>query len=368
MEYILDGIFSSWLLALIPIIIFFAIIMTLVLATSSFKNEKLNSSYKIILVLSLPVTLMTVMQLNESWGYGYADGFEDAVANKDWICFVTEGSFKMHRKNSGTHIDQRLNVLDVKTGIRLHRDVIGYFNNIIKLKGDTLFYKSGGDCYHLYNVRAGKEIADLSYYALPEMFKEFSSGVEECTYDESEKWIKIITKAGLTYYLELFSMKFKTEEPDGTKKHPDNKERRVTSRDLEIDERKHFKLENKKEGPLYQLIDEKENVIADNLLDASLMGNSQKLKRVIIRSYETTDKINFILSCFSYEGKLLWQVKQDSFNADDYFTKSNKTGRYAYTSTMDIHKMTGESFIFTIQGFVFSVDMNSGNLNWKARL
>ena len=179
MEYILDGIFSSWLLALIPKAVFFAIIIRL-LMMNFFKSEKLNSAYRLVLILLLPATFVTVFFLNESWGYGYADEFEDCAVNKNWICLVTEGSFKMHRKGSGTQLDQRLNVLDANTGERIHRKVIGYFNKIIKLKGDTLFYESGNDSYKLYNVKEGKEIAALTYYELPKIFKELEPGIESC--------------------------------------------------------------------------------------------------------------------------------------------------------------------------------------------
>ena len=62
---------------------------------------------------------------------------------------------------------------------------------------------------------------------------------------------------------------------------------------------------------------------------------------------------------------------KNTLDATDFFTKDNTSGssRYAgYTSTLDMHQNVAESFIFTIQGFVFSVGLNSGKLNWKTRL
>ena len=163
-------------------------------------------------------------------------------------------------------------------------------------------------------------------------------------------------------------MKLQTEAPKKENDDADTSVYRFISDYLEIDRQHLFRMQSKKDGPLNQLTDKAENVVADNLLYASLIGNSVKLQRFLVKSYETTDKNNFIITCISYEGKQLWQIKQSSFKADDYFTRSNSTGRYSYTSTMDKHKMNGDSFIFTIQGFVFSVDLNSGKTNWSSRL
>ncbi len=368
-----DALCSSWLIA-VPILIVIFLVICFTIFRIRFQNERLNSFFTIIFILVIPAIIFTFSYYAGSvYGFGYATNFKANLNNEKWLCFITEGTFKMHnRGRRSSDINCRINVINPKTGERIYRKVLGDYSEAIKLKGDTLLYKEGGSSFVLYDINKGAEIAHVSHWNLQDSFNEFSSGVDEIKYGKYSGTLEATAKNGKMYYIDPFLMKLYTENPKLDKAHYSNDDVRAETFDLKISKDNTVELNRKHDGVLFELVDEnKKIIIADDLIEARIIGHSWELKRYLIESYETTEKDNFIISCFSYEGKLLWQLKQTALDANDFFTKDNTSGssRYAgYTSTMDTHQVVAENFVFTIQGFVFSVDINSGKLNWKTRL
>jgi hypothetical protein len=144
--------------------------------------------------------------------------------------------------------------------------------------------------------------------------------------------------------------------------------------EMDLDEVRTVKLTGKNsDGKLVQLFSNKGHLLNEalNFIYGTFLYNLPDTKQFLVLSYETTDKSNFIINCISSEDfTLKWQLKQNALDANDFFTKDNvtQTRRYNYTATMEYPDVVGQSFVFAIQGFVFSVDLASGKLNWKTRL
>lgn len=78
-----------------------------------------------------------------------------------------------------------------------------------------------------------------------------------------------------------------------------------------------------------------------------------------IISYKTLDKIEFTLSCVSITGKLLWKAGKSDLHVGDIFNKNPE-----YTMAFIYHKKA----IFVFEGFVLSLDKDTGSVNWLTRI
>ena len=83
-------------------------------------------------------------------------------------------------------------------------------------------------------------------------------------------------------------------------------------------------------------------------------------KNVIILSYRTLDNLEFTLNCLStLNGKLIWKSTKNDLKIGDFFIKNPK-----YINAM-IYKTNA---IFIFEGFVLSLNKDSGKINWCKRL
>jgi hypothetical protein len=96
-----------------------------------------------------------------------------------------------------------------------------------------------------------------------------------------------------------------------------------------------------------------------SFLDGQFLHVFSDLKQMVILHYETTENTDFILSCVSFDLKLQWQVRKKDLQTQDYFSKSTNLRLSA------IHK---NDLIFTVGGFVYSINTQTGKLNWQTRL
>ena len=153
MQTFFDALCSSWLIA-IPVMIVIFLAMCALLFKIKVGSGKLNSFLWVVSLLSIPGLFIVFCYVAGSvYGFGYASKFEANLNNSKHLCYITEGTFKMHTKGGYSDKDCRLNVVDPQTGKRISRRVIGYFSAAISLKGDTLLYKAGGSSYTLYDVK-----------------------------------------------------------------------------------------------------------------------------------------------------------------------------------------------------------------------
>ena len=73
----------------------------------------------------------------------------------------------------------------------------------------------------------------------------------------------------------------------------------------------------------------------------------------IIKSYETTDKINFLLTGISTDMKQLWQINQKDLDNSNELKHST---RYK------------DNFIFNLDDTYYSINAQTGAVNWKVTL
>jgi hypothetical protein len=368
MNTLFDALCSSWMISL-PALAVIVLLMAKLLYTPFFKNEKSNSVFRVLVMILVPgSTVLFIYLAGSVYGFGYVDKFIANTNSNKWICLVSEGTFRMHMKGGGKTVGNRLYLLDSKTGDKIYRTVIGDFSKVIRLQGDTLLYQSGHSAFVLYNVRKNMPVATLDAETLPVQLKEFSMGVEDCSYDKETRSIKASAKDGKIYYIDPFSMKAQATNPVPDKA---GKKLRFESQFIQLDSIHSISLKNKdSDDKLLQLVDKGGKAVTSegDFLYAEFVANATKLNRFVVLSYETTDKSNFILTCISHDYKVLWKIKQSELGASDFFSKKMEAGKYANNPTIDFPKVLDESLIFTIQGFVFSVDLNTGKVNWKTRL
>ncbi|MFH1347954.1 MAG: hypothetical protein ABIH22_04615 [Candidatus Margulisiibacteriota bacterium] len=78
-----------------------------------------------------------------------------------------------------------------------------------------------------------------------------------------------------------------------------------------------------------------------------------KLKKAIILGYETTENKHFILTCINFSGKKQWQIRQEQVGTEAF--KLQYSAKYK------------DNLILVIGGYVLSIDVKTGKINWKTR-
>ncbi|HXC03579.1 MAG TPA: hypothetical protein VNZ86_02435 [Bacteroidia bacterium] len=362
-----DAICSSWLISY-SILGVLILIVAKLLWSSFFKNEKSNTRFRIVTLLVFPVLVILFIYLAGSvFGWGYVNSFKSNIHSDKWTCFAAEGTYGMHVKGGGRTVSNRLYVLDPLTGKRIHKTVIGDFSKFLSLKGDTLLYQSGRGEYVLYDVSRNLSLANLNPETLPVQVKELSAGLESCEYDKDTRLLKAGAKNGQTYFIDPFTLKIQQSPvPVVLTRNADVEAQRIRLDSLHI-----LCLKSKNnDDKLFQLCDKGGKLIGGDttFLYAQFLGRSSKQKCFLVLSFETTDKSSFVITCFSYDCKPLWKIKQPDLGATDLFTQANSAASHDYGASLDFPYIQNESFLFTVHGFVCAADLHSGKLNWKTRL
>jgi hypothetical protein len=364
---LLDALCSSWMIY-IPALAVVILLMAWLLMSNFFKTDRSNSVFRTAVMVLVPGCIVLFIYLSGTvYGLGYVNTFSGMLHSPKWICLTSEGTFGMHAKGGGRNLANRLYVVDPSDGHRVSRTVLGDFTKLIRLKGDTLFYKSGPNAFVLYDVSKCAIITTLNTETLPQQVRELSSGVESCDYDKEMQVIKATAKNGQTYYLDPYTLKTQTVAPvlPVVQKLHFDRDR------IQLDSAHYLNLKSKNDDEkLFQLVDKSgKTVYGDTTwLYAEFLAHTANPNQFLILSYETTDKTNFIITGFSGDYKLLWKIKQSDLGASDFFTRKNETGLHGYASSIDFPRTEGNSLLFTIAGFVFSADMTTGKINWKTRL
>jgi hypothetical protein len=109
------------------------------------------------------------------------------------------------------------------------------------------------------------------------------------------------------------------------------------------------------------LFDNNNHRLNENLffLDGEFLLFDKSSQVFITLSYETLDKINFILRCISTEGKLIWETKQAKLKVGNFFNKKPILEKSFFYQ---------DNIVYYFTGFAFSLKTNNGEVNWLTKL
>jgi outer membrane protein assembly factor BamB len=313
---------------------------------------------KIIAVMLLPfLTWLFIGEINPSYlGYGYSTNGLDIIAHGDnALCvmdYITQSAGK-----GGSIAIYRIQGLNMNTGIKEFRKLIshkceaqGANNNLVWIK-----VKEGRNDYNLtgITINSGETIKTITKDYLTQHVPELNAGVYEFDYNPKTLLLDVTSKDGLKLAI----------NPESNAKIDSVAEKEVR-RNLDT----HVITDNAgnriitldRQGEREKLADKNGKTIPSDLffLKSQFLQIDTIAQQVFIFSYQTLEKKNFLIRCVSLDGKLIWEASQENMKVGDFF-ESEPRFRDSF-----FYK---ENLIVGVDGFVFSLNKQTGQLNWVTR-
>jgi hypothetical protein len=312
---IIDAIFSSGFLIFTAIIILIALFI-FIWVKSPLNRLNLSLIAK-ILYFSIPVIIfLTLFQFPFGLGYIIHDML---ISNSRLIFYDCRPNRRL----------PRLNVVNADTGdliYRTHftqpplfyRTHLEQHPELFSIQGEKLLMRKGTE-FLIYDIQSRKEAVSYSYMSLMNNYNEFSGGVDKVIYDRTASALIVQVKHGRKYYIEPYSGRIQTGSA-GISSHSRYgiysmnsviKKNNSTliyfynsknSTGLKV--LKHADAANKNSG-------------IHEFLEPDFLFMHPEAEIFIIRSYERTDKENFILTAFNMNIDKLRQTKRSDLKSDD---------------------------------------------------
>ncbi len=369
MENLLDHFYSStWLMMTL---FFVMLIITSIIAygTNFFKKKIYNYIYKGIAII-LPFTPL-IFGLLVPVKYGFSYEIPVMCIINDKLCFLDK---KEKGDDTSDWEEYRLHLLNASNGEKISRKFYEDISDIGNYKGDTILLNSYWK-FILVNIKTNEPIRIINNEYLQKRFEELALGIESMDYTKNRAYdgsqsltISITSKTAKKFYYEPFSDKlldtsltehlptlnYYFSNNDVYWKTINNKDQKIVSLEYSKGSAKIKYL--KFESPAV----EKSSMVSKNeYLEPKFLEVFPLQKIFIVVSYETTDKLNFILHAINFDGKELWKIKQSELNLTD---------RYSEEPKLHTAIRFKDRLIFNSGGFIVSLDASTGNIVWKQRV
>lgn len=313
--------------------------------------------------------LFTILIFNPTYfGYGKSIGMKQAMIEGNGLYILD------YRLQAGGEGDDptpyyRVHVVDLKSGEKKKRFLIGPSADILFVNGKEIVVEEYGKP-HFYNAETGKLISAWSEETLPELYPELKPGVAQMQrYDE---WVKVTSKDGQQWVLNMRDHKITSQEnlPSSWQNTKGNSHPLEATEDgflRETDGQKDYASSISLEGKTYDDRRKQLRNSSDSLLNKELffvegrpVAVSEKDNVLIILHYETTDKMNFIITGVSLDAKKkIWELRQTTLhpNGDDTPTETCWTSDIA-----------SGILIFCAEDEVITIRMKDGEIFWEKTL
>ncbi len=366
---IIDPFFSSLILLLALVLALMALGGYLAfMRKPPFANEKANIAYRTT-VFVLLFAFLVAMRVGCATRYGYS--------NETPAMCVTGGTLCLLDKKENCDADGamctdefRLHLVDPATGARVHREYVGSKVKLVA-SGDGLVLFERGGAFPVYDV-ARKKIArviDADYLA--KKYDGLRGGVAAISSysgpntHESDAWLKIEAKDGSVFHLDAFTGTLVGHRPPAVSGNGCYIDKSHTCLDLPGGR---VNLALQSSGRSYK-IKELRMPAADGRTTAAPDGRTylegEFVTRlpggsgVLIRSYETTDHENFILTAVGPDLGVKWALEQKKIGGYDWFSRKPR---------LQSAIAVGGRIVFNSGGIIFCADAATGKILWKSRI
>jgi hypothetical protein len=356
MEDFFDWLYArTWVVTVLTMVLLFLPMLYLVAGPG---RKKKALRWIIVPLLFAPVVLIWAPMMSGS--YGYADEPKEMYVCNGLFCFLD------HYETGGEGPSEdiyRLYVADVRTGEKKFRKYTGTFSGLDRKMDGMLLYHDH-DNFFVYDPAQDKSMKSYDPLSLPNTYPELRSGVERMDISPHQSVIRIEGKNGKKYYLEAFSGKLQdsdfAEVPDTSAAYVPDDDDDIYTLDKRGNRENVLSLDRAKgSDKLMELRvgEVEEKVKGLEFLDGDFIYYFRKERIAIIRSYETTDHTNFVLTAVSANGEKKWQIVQKDLDGEDYMSSN------AYGCCTNY----GNNLIFNSGYWYYSIDLNTAKVNWKKR-
>lgn len=326
--------------------------------------ENKNISKKIFLtcIIAFPVfpfaIFIFVSFINPSlFGFGYITDNIDIVAQEENILLTMDSTTHSGGEVSESYVTHRLQSINLDTGATIFRKPMGSSFEALGSKNQYAWGRRGKDIVGI-NLQTGDAEIVVNEKNLMKNFPEVHKGVYEYTYNPETFLIDVVSKDGLTLSIDPTSNTkvSNTPQPIEPKNMGDYRikdDYAVVQNNTAL-----IALSNDK---AQKLVDAKGRVLntAVTFLKAKFLQFDERTQQVVVLSYETLEKKDFIIRSISLEGELIWEVKQRDIPVGDIFSRH---------PTLTANFFYKDKIIFVFHGFLFSLSMSDGQVNWVKRI
>ena len=318
--------------------------------------EKMPRKRMIMIFACISVAALWFIILFGSYGHAYSP--KETVISGHTLCFM---DVQTNRYRGTTSKSIRMYIVDLNTGKKQFRNNIGSEGDILAVQEGLIFYDDY-DSYYVLDLATNKILKTYSWETLQENYPQTAPGISKIVF--KNMLMNVLSKNGNRFYIDPFSGKIADAVFSVSSDTPDNKywkdvtSIRITSKSTGAEKSMRFKTKGNSEASQLTTIsddDQEKDQEGKTFLYPEFIAGFGDAEVAVIKSYETTEKTNFILTgVSSVSMKQLWQIKQSQLGSGD----NDLEGCNEYNG----------NFIFNLGQLYYSINATTGVVNWETRL
>lgn len=356
----LDAFFSSPYLSFGTI--FGLVILGFIFRKPLFINRKNKTALGFLYFGVFLAGIFTILIFNPMYfGYGKPIGMKQALVNGNSV-FILDYRLMAGGEGDDPTPFYRVHVVDVKSGEKKRRFLVGDNAEILFVNGNEIVVRKVNEPY-FYNAETGKLNCSWTAETLPALYPELKTGVDQLQLSGST--FTVTSKDGRQWMLNMMDHTITSAENLA-----------AAWKSISIDPQEFFAKDDgfykmKPDGMDQEFIslsgndgnDKRKQLrnASDSLLNKDLyfvegipLAASEKAGALVILHYTTTDKMNFILTAFSLDGKKqLWEFEQKNIHPNT--TDSPTETCWAYDKNSGL-------LIFCMEDEVMAVNIGDGKI------
>lgn len=360
MRYVLDLYFSSTPMVVFVNVLFISSALFLFLVPLSKTSAK---NVKIKIISAVCAAGLIVFQITAHYHFGFIKKAKTILESDG---FITILDVKEYEDSADYH---RIYVVDKNTGKLIKRFSTGSFYELL-LQKENIIFMSKRSVYGLQDVLTGKTVKIYNPVKLSRKYPQIPHGVEGVSYSTNKAdFLELKGKDGNLYYMGIFSGQLhrSSELPELISEPAGNlfiqNDNIVLKGESGSSDQSVFHLENKPDTHKIRQLRFSENsknpVQPYEFIEPVILQLYPELQRFVILSYESTDRAEYILSCFDFGLRKVWTITQK---------EENLKQRNSSRARLDASAKSGDDLIYNCGAFVYSVRVTDGTINWKVKL
>jgi hypothetical protein len=295
--------------------------------------------------------------------YGSTSDPKEIIISGNSLCFmdVHTSSYK-----ASTSENIRMYIVNPNTGEKQFRNNIGSEGDILAEQNGLIFYDDY-DSYFVLDPVTNKILKTYSWETLASLYPQTAPGISKIVFENGDNGpetmlLNVQSKNGNHFYIDPFSGRIAdsvfyvaARKP----KHFSNNTGAIKIKGDSTGTKQIMVFVAKKGTDASQLIISSDgNQVKDpeekTFLFPRFLAAFHDEGVIVIQSYETTEKKNFILTGVSYNMKQLWQIKESQLQSGD----DELMGCTKYK----------DNFIFNLGCHYYSINAKTGSVNWQSSL
>jgi hypothetical protein len=284
-----------------------------------------------------------------------ATDIKNILSNEKYTCVLD-----YNERGESSESIYRVYIIDTQSGEKIDRKYIGKDAELIDLRINTLIYRNK-ETFYFMDLNSRKITKKISKKQLVEKYEELKIGIDEIKYEkELNNYIYIKAKDAKIYYLNFYNdILLKEYKPNDIFPKYLIKELYIAEVDENNINNTICSFNSTTTSELKFVNNYINNSTSDTLLLPFFLNYHNKKQTFIVVSYKTLDETEFILTAYNKNFKINWRLEQNQIFNKTFFTRSNNINKSF---------IVNNDLIFNIGNLLYSINIDTGKVNWKTLL